>query len=325
MIRLAVVRNGRVPRPDRDRQAGSASCSQNGPRRLRATAASSGSATSEVPEHRLDERQRLPDWRNAADDAVVLAVAQGIRSTDPRHIHTVELNYLGQQLARRRPWRPLIELDAAYTYYADLRGGAQGVQPAARHAGLHGRGRLRVRAEHVVDLARRRRTRCGARSTGRCSAARRASSTATTTPGRSAGLEEPPRHARQRADRLPRRSSSRGRPWFRLVPDQSTRCLTSGYGTFSRERQRRVERLRDRGRTPDGKLAIAYLPTGPHGDDRHVEARRQAGCAVVRPERRDLRSCRPASQNGTTQTFRPPDQNRDGDGDWVLVLTAGSR
>jgi len=31
-------------------------------------------------------------WENPADDAVVLAVAKGIRSVDPNHIHTTELN-----------------------------------------------------------------------------------------------------------------------------------------------------------------------------------------------------------------------------------------
>jgi hypothetical protein len=30
-------------------------------------------------------------------------------------------------------------------------------------------------------------------------------------------------------------------------------------------------------------------------------------------------------KSGTTSSFRPPDKNKDGDGDWVLVLTAGSR
>ena len=32
-------------------------------------------------------------WQNATDDALVQAVARGIRSTDANHIHTVELNY----------------------------------------------------------------------------------------------------------------------------------------------------------------------------------------------------------------------------------------
>ena len=33
-------------------------------------------------------------WKDPAHDAVVLAVAQGIRDKDTRHLHTIELNYL---------------------------------------------------------------------------------------------------------------------------------------------------------------------------------------------------------------------------------------
>jgi uncharacterized lipoprotein YddW (UPF0748 family) len=33
-------------------------------------------------------------WRNPEHDALVQAVALGIKSVDPNHIHTVELNFL---------------------------------------------------------------------------------------------------------------------------------------------------------------------------------------------------------------------------------------
>ena len=41
-------------------------------------------------------------WEDADDDALVLAVAKGIRSADATHIQTVELNYDDERLARRR-------------------------------------------------------------------------------------------------------------------------------------------------------------------------------------------------------------------------------
>ena len=56
-------------------------------------------------------------WKNAADDALVQAVARGIRSRDPSYIHTVELNYPTSGSLDDPTWRPLIELDAAYTYF----------------------------------------------------------------------------------------------------------------------------------------------------------------------------------------------------------------
>src|SRR5882724_7892706 len=56
-------------------------------------------------------------WRNASDDALVQAVARGIRSVDANHIHTVELNYATSGSLEDKSWAPLIELNAAYTYF----------------------------------------------------------------------------------------------------------------------------------------------------------------------------------------------------------------
>ena len=62
-------------------------------------------------------------WRNPIDDAVVLAVARGIRSVDPTRVQTVLLDYLRSASLDDMRWRSLIDLDAAYTYlptYAEV-------------------------------------------------------------------------------------------------------------------------------------------------------------------------------------------------------------
>jgi hypothetical protein len=59
-------------------------------------------------------------WTNALDEAVVLAVANGIRSTDPNHLQTIEID--GSSLSDPN-WAPLAGLNAAYTYgptYAEV-------------------------------------------------------------------------------------------------------------------------------------------------------------------------------------------------------------
>ena len=56
-------------------------------------------------------------WRSPTDDALVQAVARGIRSEDQVHIHTVELNFTTSGSLDDPSWAPLIELDAAYTYF----------------------------------------------------------------------------------------------------------------------------------------------------------------------------------------------------------------
>jgi hypothetical protein len=56
-------------------------------------------------------------WRNPADDALLQAVVRGIRSKDPNHIHTVELNYMTSGSFDDPTWAPLVEPNAAYTYF----------------------------------------------------------------------------------------------------------------------------------------------------------------------------------------------------------------
>src|SRR5262249_11241165 len=56
-------------------------------------------------------------WENPSDDAVVRAVALGIRDTDDRHLHTVELDFLVSGSLDDPTWAALIELNASYTYY----------------------------------------------------------------------------------------------------------------------------------------------------------------------------------------------------------------
>jgi hypothetical protein len=56
-------------------------------------------------------------WPTPADDAVVQAVALGIRDIDDRHIHTVELDYPVSGSLDDPSWAPIIQLNASYTYY----------------------------------------------------------------------------------------------------------------------------------------------------------------------------------------------------------------
>jgi hypothetical protein len=57
------------------------------------------------------------DWHDPQNDAVVSAVALGIRDNDDRHLHTVELDYLVSSSLDDPTWVPIIELNATYTYY----------------------------------------------------------------------------------------------------------------------------------------------------------------------------------------------------------------
>ena len=56
-------------------------------------------------------------WHTETDDALVRAVARGIRSTDRNHLHTVELNYPTSGSLDDATWAPIVEVNAAYTYF----------------------------------------------------------------------------------------------------------------------------------------------------------------------------------------------------------------
>ncbi|TYO61362.1 DUF4038 domain-containing protein [Bradyrhizobium hipponense] len=56
-------------------------------------------------------------WQSSDDDALVQAVARGIRHADPNHLHTVELNYFTSGSLDDLSWQPLIDISAVYTYF----------------------------------------------------------------------------------------------------------------------------------------------------------------------------------------------------------------
>jgi hypothetical protein len=55
-------------------------------------------------------------WQSSTDDALVLAVARGIRSVDSAHLQTIELNYYESGSLDDARWRGIAGIDAAYTY-----------------------------------------------------------------------------------------------------------------------------------------------------------------------------------------------------------------
>ena len=107
-----------------------------------------------------------------------------------------------------------------------------------------------------------------------------------------------------------------------MVPDQKHSLVTAGYGTFATTGEPNASDYVTAARTPDGRLAIAYLPVLRPVT---VNLRRLSG--QVRAQWYDPTtgefSTVPGSPfaNSRLRTFAPHGKNRDGDGDWVLVLT----
>jgi hypothetical protein len=106
--------------------------------------------------------------------------------------------------------------------------------------------------------------------------------------------------------------------WWELVPDTGNELVTGGRGTaVTTDEPRDVleDDYATAARTPDGRLAVVYLPTG-----RRISVNRSAMAAGTRAEWVDPASGRrrPVPMSAT---FTTPGRNAAGDGDWLLVLT----
>jgi hypothetical protein len=89
----------------------------NGPKKAAAFGGYVGNRYKDVPNIIWMYGNDFQTWTDPGDDAVVLAVAKGIRSADPNHIHTTVLNYLSSASLDDARWESVVELGGVYTYY----------------------------------------------------------------------------------------------------------------------------------------------------------------------------------------------------------------
>ncbi len=274
-------------------------------------------------------------WLNGNDyqppwdfwDPFLMAVANGIRATDPQALQTVELNFFTSGSLDDPAWAPLIDLNASYSYdpaykqvlkdynrdnflptfylegsYEDEQASSSvpfGTLEQLRHQEywslLSGAtGQLYGNHYNWQFICRWR------NADGDC-------------------LGEWKDHlestgAKQMANVVQLFST---RPWQRLVPDQAHTLLTGGYGTFGQEDYVTAAR------TPDGKLAMAYVPSTRSVT---VDLTRMSGPVKARwydPTNGTFTAIGAAPlANEPSVSLQTPGDNADAKGDWVLVLEA---
>jgi len=260
-------------------------------------------------------------WSNASDDAAVLAVARGIRSEDRTHIQTVQLDYLNSASLDDGRWRPVIGLDAAYTYfptYAEV---------------LKEYNRKDFMPVFLSEAGYEFEQNSPSISAGNPSVLRRQEywSVLSGAAGQFYGNHYTWQFADGWKQHLGTPGSAQvgylaklfeGRRWFRLVPDQAHRLVTAGYGTFASSGNVESSNYVTTAATPDGRLAISYLPAG---GTITVDMGRFAGAVRAHwyDPTRGVYSAVSGSPfpNAKAVDFASPGKNGDGDSDWVLVLT----
>jgi len=257
------------------------------------------------------------NWYDASVDQVVVQVAQGIKDNDPNHMQTLELDFWTSNSTNDGRWNGVVNLDAAYTYQAPfdqvLLGYNRNNMPVfmveANYEGEHnytdqGNANILRRQEYWTMLS-------GA--TGQLWGGR---PTVAFTAGWKNALNTTGSVQFGYVTRL-----FASREWYNLVPDQNHTVVTAGYGTYATGPDMASIDYATVGRAPDGKLAMAYLPTVRTVT---VDMSKLSGPVTARwydPANGTFRSISgsPFPNSGSRQ-FTPPGNNSDGDGDWVLVL-----
>jgi hypothetical protein len=290
-------------------------------------------------------------WRNAADDALVQAVAHGIRSIDANHIHTVELNYQTSGSLEDKSWAPLIELNAAYTYFPTY------AQVLTEYNRRNFKPVFMVEANYefesvstdVGSTQNLRRQEYWAMLSGAAGQLYGSAHTWKLQKGWEANLDT------SGVIQLSyMKSLFVSRKWHDLVPDQTHTVVTAGYdcsscivGKFlayvSKDQHSllstalgRIRRHSGIGsitsntcataaRTSDGSLVMVYMPTIRAIT---VDMSKLTGTTTARwydpttGEYADVKGA-PFANEGSRQ-FIPSGANKSGEGDWVLVLEAST-
>ena len=261
-------------------------------------------------------------WTNSGDDAVVRAVAEGIKLVDTNHMQTVELEFDVSSSLDDPTWAPIISFDTAYSYYPQYAEVLKEynrtnfmpvyfIEGVYEYQGYQGGylGPYTLRnQEYWTQLSGSAGQLYGnANLFGFLSGWK--SSDWQTSPGFTQFI-----HAK---------NLFASRAWYNLVPDQNHTVVTAGYGAYSDCCLNQNSNYLTAARTPDGKLVIAYMPTARTIT---VDMTKLAGTVTARwyDPTNGVYSTVPGSPfaNTGTRQFTPTGNNSGGDSDWVLVLEA---
>lgn len=290
-------------------------------------------------------------WRDTRDDALVQAVARGIRSADPAHLQTVELNYPTSGSLDDPSWAPLIDLDAAYTYFPTY------AQTLTEYNRPDHKPVFMVEAayefEHLPGTdggatENLRKQEYWSMLSGAAGQLYGSAVTWRLEAGWQSHLDTPGALQLHYMKNLfaPRR-------WYDLVPDQTHTILISGYGSMSERAGNVAFYIGSRARhgirlfncvknhtgwgsvtyndfapaaaTQDGTLVIAYIPS-----IRPLVVEMSTLRGPIRARWYDPTDGSYHDVAGSpfaatdAKEFDPPGKNAEGDGDWVLLLESMS-
>jgi hypothetical protein len=263
-------------------------------------------------------------WRRPEDDAVVQAVAAGLKAADPGALQTIELDPPWGSSFDDQTWIPIVSINSTYvygpTYIQMLRSYNQRpITPTylvEAHYDLE-----RVGNDYGTPQVLRRQEYWAILSGGKGQIYGNAY-TWTFMPGWKFNLDtvgvEQLMIWHQFFSSL---------PWQNLVPDQIHTVVTGGLGTYGNIRTRVSQsNYCTAASTPDGSYVMAYMPTTRTITVNMGSLKARATARWFDPTNGTYTTIPggPFANSGTRQ-FTPPGKNGEGDSDWVLLLRAEGR
>ena len=263
-------------------------------------------------------------WQISSDDALVRAVARGIRSADPRHIQTVEFNPPTGSSLDDQTWAPLIEINGSYiygpTYIQMLHSYNQKpIMPTylmEAHYELENVGN-----DYGTPVALRRQE-YWTMLTGGTGQFYGNNYTWTFRSGWQSNIDTT--GVTQFTIWKNFFTSLR---WQDLVPDQDHSVVTGGLGNYG-DLKTQVSKsdYAAAAKTPDGSTAVVYLPTGRTITINLASLRDPVRARWFDPSDGTYQNVvGEPFVNHEPEQFTPPGKNHDGDSDWVLLLETAGR
>lgn len=260
-------------------------------------------------------------WRNPGDDAVVRAVAEGIKTADPGAIQTVEFNPPTGSSLDDPTWARIISINGTYvygpTYLQMLHSYNQNpIMPTflmEAHYDLE-----RVGNDYGTLEVLRREEYWTMLSGGKGQIYGNAY-TWSFMPGWRFNLD-----TLGVAQLMIWHQFFSSLPWQDLIPDQDHTVVTSGMGSFGTIETRTSQSdYCVASKTPDGRVVLAYMPTA-RTITVNMESLKSPAEARWFDPTDGTYSTVPGGPftNTGTRRFTPPGKNHEGDDDWVLLLDA---
>jgi hypothetical protein len=262
-------------------------------------------------------------WEEAGDDLVIRAVAEGIKSADPRHLQTIELNVHTSSSYDDPTWVPIVALNGTYTYsptYLQMWHSYNQTPTAPTylleaHYDLMDFGKP---WDYGTPLVLRRQAYWAMLSGGKGQLYGNGYTCYFMSGWKlhidTVGVDQ----------FMIWHKFFDSLPWQDLVPDQDHTVVTAGLGTPG-DFQTRVSKSDycTASRTPDGSTVIAYMPTARTITVNMASLNARASAKWLDPANGDY-SAIPGGpfENSGTRQFTPPGINHDGNSDWVLLLEA---